>query len=243
MRLRSKLLSKGGLLLPTIRECTEETLRELNETNAVDQVSSDDYLLSICHLAHPTFPTTHVPPRHQRSHNLSRLSGTKSFEWMQRREHNGADPLEYLYGRHDNRTGSGAESCQRQRDVERERPRARSIPHTASPGLPRQRTSSCPELQTDFNLGTLPNISPEHNRPGLGSVSDDKGGLSPAKRPSGISQWISDCSCVQGPTASLGERTRITMRPTRYSRGREPMALEPDVALLMTASGSRINLS
>ncbi|XP_061899792.1 uncharacterized protein si:dkeyp-72g9.4 [Entelurus aequoreus] len=193
MRLRSKLLSKGGLLLPTIREGTEETLRELNETNtphAVDQVSSDDYLLSICHLAHPTFPTGDVSPRNQRSHALSRLSGTKSSE----RTHNGADPLEYLYG---HQSGSGAESFQRQRGVERERPRARSIPHTASPGLPRQRTSSCPELQTDINLCTVTSISPEHNRPRLaarlGSVSDDKGGLSPVKRRSVVSQWISDC--------------------------------------------------
>ncbi|XP_061786688.1 uncharacterized protein [Nerophis lumbriciformis] len=196
MRLRSKLLSKGGLLLPTIREGTEETLRELNETNtphAVDQ----DYLLSICHLAHPTFPTGDASPRNQRSHAVSRLGGTKSSERTQRGEHNGADPLEYLYGHHDNQSGSGAENIRRQRDVERERPRARSIPRTASPGLPRQRTSSCPELQTDIKLRTVPSISPEHNRPGLagalGSVSDDKGGLSPIKRPSVVSQWICDC--------------------------------------------------
>lgn len=138
MRPRSRLLSKRGLLLPTIREGTEETVRDLNEANTLhitghgQSVSSEDYLLSICHLAHPTFPTRDVSPSnihtrqldavHQRL-RLSRLSGTTSaaFEFNPRdeahamdaqqgekKELNGelmfgnSDPLEYLYGHQNN---------------------------------------------------------------------------------------------------------------------------------------------
>ncbi|XP_035506568.2 uncharacterized protein si:dkeyp-72g9.4 [Scophthalmus maximus] len=68
MRPRSRLLSKRRLLLPTIREGTEEAVRDLNEANTLhiaghsQSVSSEDYLLSICHLAHPTFPIRDVSP-------------------------------------------------------------------------------------------------------------------------------------------------------------------------------------
>ncbi|XP_054647455.1 uncharacterized protein si:dkeyp-72g9.4 [Dunckerocampus dactyliophorus] len=218
MRPRSKLLSKGGLLLPTITEGTEETLRELNDANtqhAVDHLSSDDYLLSICHLAHPTFPTSDVSASNERTHRLSRLRGTSEFNsremgnvrGTQQREHNevlgSSDPLEYLYGHHNNLpiclSRSRAESFQRQH-VRPARSRVHSIPHAANPGLPRQRKSSCPELHTDTNLCTVPNISPKHSRPkleaGSGSVLDDKaeeGGPNPIKRQSLVSQWISDC--------------------------------------------------
>ncbi|KAM7417767.1 hypothetical protein PAMA_017421 [Pampus argenteus] len=134
MRPRSRLLSKRGLLLPTIREGTEETVRDLNDANTLhitgrsQSVSSEDYLLSICHLAHPTFPTRDVSPNniHKRQQDavhrrlrLSRLSGTTSatFEFNPRedahamgeeKDLNGelmfgsSDPLEYLYGHQNN---------------------------------------------------------------------------------------------------------------------------------------------
>ncbi|KAF1384612.1 hypothetical protein PFLUV_G00122010 [Perca fluviatilis] len=141
MRPRSRLLSKRRLLLPTIREATEETLRDLNEANTLhiaghgQAVSSEDYLLSICHLAHPTFPNRGVSPDnihtrqlgavHQRL-RLSRLSGTTSttFEFSLTEEANAidvqqgnekelngelmfgnSDPLEYLYGHQNNLSG------------------------------------------------------------------------------------------------------------------------------------------
>lgn len=149
MRPRSRLLSKRGLLLPTIREGTEETVRDLNEANTLhmaghgQSVSSEDYLLSICHLAHPTFPTRDVSPNnihirqldtvHQRL-RLSRLSGTTSatFEFNPReeasavgaqqgeeKELNGelmfgnSDPLEYLYGHQNNLSTCQSEGVRR----------------------------------------------------------------------------------------------------------------------------------
>ncbi|XP_070693348.1 uncharacterized protein [Pempheris klunzingeri] len=141
MRPRSRLLSKRSLLLPTIREGTEETVRDLNEANTLhiaghgQAVSSEDYLLSICHLAHPTFPTRDVSPNHIHTRQLdavhqrlrlSRLSDTtsSSFDFnpteeahaidMQQGEGkvmNGelmfgnSDPLEYLYGHQNNLSG------------------------------------------------------------------------------------------------------------------------------------------
>ncbi|XP_059202633.1 uncharacterized protein si:dkeyp-72g9.4 [Centropristis striata] len=138
MRPRSRLLSKRTLLLPTIREGTEETVRDLNEANTLhiagcgQTVSSEDYLLSICHLAHPTFPSRDVSSdnihaRHlDAMHQRQRLSGTTSttFEFssseeahaidMQKREEKGlngelmfgnSDPLEYLYGHQNNLSG------------------------------------------------------------------------------------------------------------------------------------------
>ncbi|XP_044061389.1 uncharacterized protein si:dkeyp-72g9.4 [Siniperca chuatsi] len=140
MRPRSRLLSKRRLLLPTIREGTEETVRDLNEANTLhiaghgQAVSSEDYLLSICHLAHPTFTTRDVSPYnihtrqldsvHQRL-RLSRLSGNlTTFEFspteethatdMQQGEgkeligelmFGNSDPLEYLYGHQNNISG------------------------------------------------------------------------------------------------------------------------------------------
>lgn len=140
MRPRSRLLSKRTLLLPTIREGTEETVRDLNEANTLhiaghgQAVSSEDYLLSICHLAHPTFPrdvssdnihTRQLEAMHQRL-RLSRLSETtlpnfgfnpteeaRAIDMQQgeERELNGklmfgnTDPLEYLYGHQNNLSG------------------------------------------------------------------------------------------------------------------------------------------
>ncbi|XP_068570742.1 uncharacterized protein si:dkeyp-72g9.4 [Cebidichthys violaceus] len=141
MRPRSRLLSKRRLLLPTIREGTEETVRDLNEANTLhiaghgQAVSSEDYLLSICHLASPTFPARHISPDnistlqldavHQRL-RLSRLSGTTSTTFVfnptdkahatdmqpgKEIKLNGelmfgnSDPLEYLYGHQNNLSG------------------------------------------------------------------------------------------------------------------------------------------
>ncbi|XP_029918145.1 uncharacterized protein LOC115366714 [Myripristis murdjan] len=101
MRPRSRLLFKRGLLLPTIREGTEETLRDMNQANALhtaahgQSVSSEDYFLSICHLAHPTFPSRDTSPDstgtrqqdslHQRL-RLPRLGGSEAATDTDHRE-------------------------------------------------------------------------------------------------------------------------------------------------------------
>ncbi len=138
MRPRSRLLSKRRLLLPTIREGTEETLKDLSEANTLhitadsQAVSSEDYLLSICHLAHPTFPirdvsqysiqTRQLDAVHQRLRPSGTLSGTFEFNSteeahainMQQEEgkeldgelmFGNSDPLEYLYGHQNNLSG------------------------------------------------------------------------------------------------------------------------------------------
>ncbi|XP_008275937.1 uncharacterized protein LOC103354374 [Stegastes partitus] len=138
MRPRSRLLAKTRLMLPTIREGTEETVRDLNEAKTLhfaahgQAVSSEDYLLSICHLAHPTFPTRDVSPDDfparqqdavQQRLKPSRFSGTAltTFEFNPKEEGHAADvqqgegkelngeimfgnsdPLEYLYGDQNN---------------------------------------------------------------------------------------------------------------------------------------------
>lgn len=138
MRPRSRLLAKTILMLPTIREGTEETVKDLNEANTLhfaahgQAVSSEDYLLSICHLAHPTFPTRDVSPDsfHARQQDAvqqrlrpSRHSGTAltTFEFDPKEEGHAtdvqqeegkelnceimfgsSDPLEYLYGHQNN---------------------------------------------------------------------------------------------------------------------------------------------
>ncbi|XP_071375958.1 uncharacterized protein [Centroberyx affinis] len=79
MRPRSRLLSKRRLLLPTIREGTEETLRDMNQANTLhtaghgQSVSSEDYFLSICHLAHPTFPSRDASPDSSKARQLDPL--------------------------------------------------------------------------------------------------------------------------------------------------------------------------
>ncbi|XP_028272497.1 uncharacterized protein LOC114442870 [Parambassis ranga] len=138
MRPRSRLLSKRGLMLPTIREGTEETVRELNEANTLhiaghsQAVSSEDYLLSICHLAHPTrevFPNSfHTQQQDAVQQRLRppRLSGPAltTFEFNPKEGVHGtdaqqgeeeeksgglmfanSDPLEYLYGHQNNLCG------------------------------------------------------------------------------------------------------------------------------------------
>ncbi|KAM7000204.1 uncharacterized protein LKV04_005140 [Tautogolabrus adspersus] len=140
MRPRSKRLSKRRLLLPTIREGSEEVVRDLNEAKSLiisgqcQAVSSEDYLLSICHLARPTFPsgdvsTYNVPSQqleamHQRL-RLSRITETASNPFQsnpneeahdilhkEQEEKNEelmfgrSDPLEYLYGHQNTHLGS-----------------------------------------------------------------------------------------------------------------------------------------
>ncbi|XP_061643302.1 uncharacterized protein si:dkeyp-72g9.4 [Phyllopteryx taeniolatus] len=217
MRPRSKLLSKEGLLLPTISEGTEETLKDLNEANTqhvADHVSSDDYLLSICHLAHPTFPTDDVSPSthqldgvHQRmraSHLTHRpKKHERGVQQVERIDVLGcSDPLEYLYGHRDNRSTSQSRSGAHPQGVQHEsewktpaHSRAHSTPHAAGAGLPQRRKSSGPDLHTD-----VPSVSAKHCRPTLvgelGSVADSKAHEevgNPNKKQSMVSQWISDC--------------------------------------------------
>lgn len=226
MRPRSRLLSKRSLLLPTIREGTEETLRDLNEANTLhiavqgQAVSSEDYLLSICHLAHPTFPNVspdniQLDAVHQRL-RLSRLGGTTSttfgFNPTEKREERGlngepmfgnSDPLEYLYGHQNNLPGGVRRAFVEGRFIRQHgslwegqgaRSRAHSIPRASSPERPRQRKSSCPELHTSTNT-SIPDVSTKHSFSRMEARNGSQGaeGQSPTIKQSLISQWISDC--------------------------------------------------
>lgn len=112
----------------------------LHITGHSQSVSSEDYLLSICHLAHPTFPTRDVSPDnihtrqleavHQRP-RLARLGGTTSTTFkfnltedshatdaqqVEKNELNSklmfgnSDPLEYLYGHQNNLSGGARQA-------------------------------------------------------------------------------------------------------------------------------------
>lgn len=223
MRPRSQLLSKRRLLLPTIREGTEELVKDLNEANALhisthaQAVSSEDYLLSICHLAHPTSPINEVSPisRHSRQVSaanrrlrLTRLgSSTDEFERpnqrVDEREPGGSmvfgnsDPLEYLYGHQEALSGGViiegkfAKPCGSLWEG-RPRSRAHSIPRALSPDLARQRKNSVPELHSSTNA-SLSQSSPRHS---VAQTEARRGGESGAQDPnkqSLISQWISEC--------------------------------------------------
>ncbi|KAK5897151.1 hypothetical protein CesoFtcFv8_010239 [Champsocephalus esox] len=195
MRPRSRLLSKRRLLLPTIREGSEEMVRDLNEANTLhisahsQDVSSEDYLLSICHLAHPTFPTREVSPDNiHRRLRFSRLSVTTSstFEFAPTEEaidiqqgeekelddelmFGNSDPLECLYGHQSSLPGGVRRAFGEGRFIRNHRSlwegqtrsRAYSIPPDSSPDLLHQRKSSCPELHTSTTLS----IPTEHSFP------------------------------------------------------------------------------
>lgn len=228
MRPRSRLLSKRRLLLPTIREGSEEAVRDLNEANSLiissqhQAISSEDYLLSICHLAHPTFPNRDVSPHsvqsqqldavHQRL-RLSRITETTSgaFQSNPKAESHGiqeqkgeltfgkSDPLEYLYGHQNNLTGGVRFVEERFHGSVwegRARSRAHSIPDSSSPDVPHPRKSSCPELSTGTNT-LIPNISPKHTRSSRNGGAADRGGRGSRQtstiKQSLLSQWISDC--------------------------------------------------
>lgn len=227
MRPRSRLLSKRRLLLPTIREGSEEAVRDLNEANSLiissqcQAVSSEDYLLSICHLAHPTFPNRDVSPHNVQSQQLdaahqrlrlSRFTETTSgafqsnpkAETREIQEQKGelmfgkSDPLEYLYGHQNNLTGGARlleEGFHRSVWEGRARSRAHSIPDSSSPDVPRLRKSSCPELTGTNTL--IPNISPKHTRSSRRGGAGDRGAEGNRQtsniKQSLLSQWISDC--------------------------------------------------
>lgn len=178
MRPRSRLLSKRRLLLPTIREGTEETVKDLNEANTLhiaghsQGVSSEDYLLSICHLAHPTFPSRDVSPynRHSRQVDdanqrlrLSRLSAPSgNFESNCTGETNAihvhqgegkelddmltfgnSDPLEYLYGHQNNLSGGVKRAIAEGRFIRQHGSLWESQAHSRAHSIPR---ASSPDL-------------------------------------------------------------------------------------------------
>lgn len=208
MRPRSQLLSKRRLLLPTIREGTEESVKDLNEANALHiaaharAVTSEDYLLSICHLAHPTFPIREASPisRHSRqldaAHQRRRLTRLRTpadgFEndirpgGESEPAFGNTDPLEYIYGHGDALSGGalaeGRFAKPRGSPWEgRPRSRALSGPRASSPDLPRQLQNSIPG-------------SPKRSvaREEAGNGGGDPGSRNPNKQ-SLISQWISEC--------------------------------------------------
>lgn len=117
-------------------------MRDLNEANTLhtssghcQSLSSEDYLLSICHLAHPTFPSwdassdnaCQLDAVHQRL-RPSRLSESTSATFEEARTidvregewrelggelfgcHSNSDPLEYLYGHQSNPAHSPCQS-------------------------------------------------------------------------------------------------------------------------------------
>lgn len=223
MRPRSQLVSKRRLPLPTIREGTEESVKDLNEANALHitgharAVTSEDYLLSICHLAHPTFPVREVSPisRHQLQDNTANLrlrptrpdSPSDRFEHDIQREDDGqpsgslafgnSDPLEYIYGHQDALSGGTIVEGRFRKpggSLWEGHPRSRvhSIPRASSPDLPRQRKNSIPELHSSTNA-SLSQSSPKHRVAWAEARrGGDRGTQNPSKQ-SLISQWISEC--------------------------------------------------
>uniref|UniRef100_A0A096M090 Uncharacterized protein n=1 Tax=Poecilia formosa TaxID=48698 RepID=A0A096M090_POEFO len=205
MRPRSRLLSKRRIMLPTITEGMEEMVKDLNEANTFhfadnsQGVSSEDYFLSICHLARPTFPARDVFPQNQEAVQQRLIATALSpLEFRLNEEENGSgslqteekklngelmccnsDPLEYLYGNQNNLL--------------------------ALPGrgrladLPFQRKSSCPEILSDVNTSTASSCParslPRSEVRRVGPVDKGEKGtrFNPATQQSLISQWISDC--------------------------------------------------
>ncbi|CAL8355225.1 unnamed protein product [Merluccius merluccius] len=182
MRPCSRLLSKRRLQLPTIKEGSEETLRDMNHANASfhlsareQALSSQDYLLSICHLAHPTFPAPPSGDAHGLGWKGSEVRGGGGGGGGGEQTLGASDPLEFLYGgsalttcwegegeerRRRMRRKSGGQSAEggfsgtRGGDDDqdtwegRRRARSNTIPRLTSPNCPHRRKGSCPELQT-----------------------------------------------------------------------------------------------
>ena len=188
MRTRSRMLSKRRLQLPTIREGAEETLRDMNPANHVQPQTSDDYFLSICHLASPTFPTQDPAPDiisarrmealHQRLQHAGSQSVTLEVHHREKEEHvshfqqgeredvdghhRNSDPLEYLYGHQSTPSADGTVRSCGGVWGRQARSRAFSVPRASSPDCPRQRKSSCPELPT--SSGSTPSdLLPKHS--------------------------------------------------------------------------------
>ncbi|XP_072288375.1 uncharacterized protein [Eucyclogobius newberryi] len=178
MRPRSRLPSKRTLLLPTIKEGTEETVRELNDANKTYSQdhpidSSEDYFLSICHLAHPTFPARDITPYsgHARDGKLGCYGHS--------------DPLEHLYGHPNCGLQSGRTHARSS-----ERTRAHSIPNASTPDPTHRRKSSCPELHsTAQSADAYQRCSPKMD---MTSVMEEER-RDPCIKLSLISHWISDC--------------------------------------------------
>ncbi|MEQ2263889.1 hypothetical protein XENORESO_014829 [Xenotaenia resolanae] len=196
MRPRSRLLSKRRVMLPTIREGMEEMVKDLNEANAFhfadnsQGVHSEDYFLSICHLARPTFPTRDVFSQNYQARQQeavqqrligSALSHGSDFLQMEEKKLTGellccnSDPLEYLYGNQKNLLAlsgrvrkafvEGRMVGQQSDIVEGQaRRRANSIPHTSNTDLPFQHTSNCTEILSEANTSAA-SCSPRHSSP------------------------------------------------------------------------------
>lgn len=223
MRPRSQLLSKRRFPLPTIREGMEESVKDLNEANALHitgharAVTSEDYLLSICHLAHPTFPIREVSPisRHSQQVDAANLrlrptrpgSPSDGFERDIQEEDDeepggslafgNSDPLEYIYGHQDALSRSAIVEWRFTKPggslwEGRPRSRAHSIPRASSPDLPRQRKNSVPELHSSANASLSQNSPKHHVARAEARRGGDRGAQNPSKQ-SLISQWISEC--------------------------------------------------
>uniref|UniRef100_A0A1A8Q503 Uncharacterized protein n=1 Tax=Nothobranchius rachovii TaxID=451742 RepID=A0A1A8Q503_9TELE len=225
MRPRSRLLTKGRNMLPTIREGTEETANFVNTFQFGDSsqgVSSEDYLISICHLARPTFPNRdvasqkiHTQQQDAVQHRLKspRFIGTTltsskvkpkeehyvDLQQEDRKELNGFcnhDPLEFLYGNQNNLfalSGTVRKAFVDGKFVKQHRSvRSNSTPHVSGPDFSCQNESSCPEI-----LPSVPNLCRKHNSSRLEArrVCPEAEGerLNPGLKQSFISQWISDC--------------------------------------------------
>ncbi|KAA0720263.1 hypothetical protein E1301_Tti012297 [Triplophysa tibetana] len=158
MRPRSRLLAKRGL--PTIREGYEELVQDLNQTNS-QHTTTQDYFLSICHLARPTFPL-HEPDydilsigpldspkpclrlHRLRQHLQPPQANTSTSDVQQPQKVKEircpTDPLEYLYSHR----GALASSTTKG-SIPPCRPRCDTFPCISS-APDTQRKSSCPEL-------------------------------------------------------------------------------------------------
>ncbi len=241
MRPRSRLLSKRRLLLPTIREGTEETIKDLNDANTLhiaghgQAVSSEDYFLSICHLAHPTFPNRDVSPYnihtrqldagHQRPNGT--LTGTFEFNPtdkaqaidMQQGEgkeldgelmFGNSDPLEYLYGHQNNLSRGVRRAFTEGRFIRQHGSMWEGQAHSRALSIPR---ASSPDPQRKSHCpdlhtssNTAPNISPKHSQSRGGTEGERQNST---VKQSLISQWISDCR-----SAWREARVRACMLPT-----------------------------
>uniref|UniRef100_A0A3Q3ENU5 Uncharacterized protein n=1 Tax=Labrus bergylta TaxID=56723 RepID=A0A3Q3ENU5_9LABR len=153
MRPRSKRLSKRRLLLPTIREGSEEVVRDLNEANSGDsstyvssqQLEAVHQRLRLSRITEAASNTFQSNPNKEAHDILQKEQEGKNDELMSGR----SDPLEYLYGHQSNHLGSMRRAFNEERferhhgSVEegRARTRAHSIPHASSPDVPQQRFS------------------------------------------------------------------------------------------------------
>ncbi|XP_077588334.1 uncharacterized protein LOC144207026 [Stigmatopora nigra] len=184
MRPPSATLSKGGALLPTITEEVAAAAAAKDRNQVKDgheakarRLSSDDYLLSICHLAHPTFPAGHVqagPPTRARPSRLNRGQKARDDGVQRRRQSGATDPLEYLFGRQ-SYPGQGDQGPS---EGEREK-LSLAVPRADILGHPRPRR--------------VPGGSAPTGRAGEDGEAKGGGEGTPGKSAWLLSQWIWDC--------------------------------------------------